>query len=1397
MPWTAPDGSQWIFPWEDGAASGTPLNAADLRAMQVNLESFVLAVGQSLGTYAEGLSAGVNSNSDLQASTLEVTGPVSFQVPPSVAGATLGTAIFNDATDFDAAGYADQAIATYTSTPQSRTATLSGPNPSATDNSQLYGTTAWINAQIAAGVGAVRASRTKGTGTDGTVVLDGTATVAWATLSGGVYTMIRDCYCTDLTINAPLNNNNFRIFATGAIINNSTLGWTATAGSGAGGTSGAAAIPTGQTINQGSGTNGAITSSGAASVGAVGGQAGGGGNGTSGNTGAAGATPALSTLTLFQGRFNFIEVVLTGVFSLPGASTGYLRGGSGGSGGGGDGTNHGGGGGAAGPMIVIVSTSFVNNGTVNAIGGAGGTPTTGNCGGGGGGTGGSVAVYTDIAATMGTINVTGGAAGAGVGTGTAGTAGANGFASNFTAASALPVLIGSPVISGTLASGAVLTVSSGTWTSSPTFAYQWMTSPNSNLSSATNATGSGATTASYTGASGDVSLYVFCQVTASNGNQSTTVRSLPIIAAPVNTGVPAITGTAQQGVQLTCSTGTWTGLGITYAYQAFRINPDGSTTTVSPASSVSTYIPALADVGAQIYFTLTATNAAGVAAVQTSRTAQVAPVAGAAKPANSILPAIVGTPAVGQTLSASPGTWTGSPTFAYQWLSDAQASLRVGCNNISAHSFIPNLVSDFQGIGVTWDRVTVTGPASGQTALIQNSLNLGLYPIVVYGPGANNGVYGTSPSQCASDCVALANFMTPLGLTEIEFGNEVYLNSSLPADYAAQYLAAHDALAGTGVKLLACASGDYATNPPTNSTFSQDANNGGWIRDFLAALVAAGGSAGMVDGWTAHTYCATPTSNGGADTGWANLPTWRSIAVAAGSNAQFYVTEMGWPITGGGFAVAEPTRSQYLTTVLNDCLTRTYIAMFLWYSSTDDGSGTYGLFDVNQTTQVITGERTSFSALGSWMSTNASSVNAGPVAGPAIPNATAATYKPQGSDIGTRLSVQVTAANGAGSAVAVSAATTPVAAGSGTAPVNTTAPVLSGTLTQGQTLTVNTGAWSNSPTSYNYGWRRIATTAPGGTAGTIITGATSASYQLGPADVGFEIYAVVQAVNAAGSTSAYTARSAAVAASGGGGGGGGTLILNGSFAGGSIPSSVYPVAKQSFQAGHVTVVPDPDGNVVSGTGTVVNVLKYAITNTDSPYGGSHPRGDVLTNPVLASGQTLYASMPIRLGSTSMGTYNASGNAFYQFCEAKNNAASFPSWGMGVLTVNGVNYYYFSLDYASGGTSWISPNPIDTSWHCPIVEAYYTSASTGTISLWWDGNPITFNTGKFSGQTQITGIQTINVNSGGGYDSAWPIDIDSYRAFNVYSGTITTYHGGVRIGTTLSSVATESGRVQGP
>lgn len=73
---------------------------------------------------------------------------------------------------------------------------------------------------------------------------------------------------------------------------------------------------------------------------------------------------------------------------------------------------------------------------------------------------------------------------------------------------------------------------------------------------------------------------------------------------PVNSVAPALSGTAQEGQTLTCSTGTWSG-SPTYTYQWKR---DGNNIT---SATSSTYTLVTADVGTSIKCTVTATNFAG------------------------------------------------------------------------------------------------------------------------------------------------------------------------------------------------------------------------------------------------------------------------------------------------------------------------------------------------------------------------------------------------------------------------------------------------------------------------------------------------------------------------------------------------------------------------------------------------------------------------------------------------------------------------------------------------------------------------------------------------------------------------------------------------------------------
>src|SRR4051812_39176377 len=95
-----------------------------------------------------------------------------------------------------------------------------------------------------------------------------------------------------------------------------------------------------------------------------------------------------------------------------------------------------------------------------------------------------------------------------------------------------------------------------------------------------------------------------------------------------------------------------------------------------------------------------------------------------------------------------------------------------------------------------------------------------------------------------------------------------------------------------------------------------------------------------------------------------------------------------------------------------------------------------------------------------------------------------------------------------------------------TAPVNLTAPTVSGTLLVGKSLTAFRGVWSGSPApSYAYLWQRCAVIT--GVCADI-SGSTKTTYMLALADKGKQLRVKVTAKNAAGSRAAYSAKTTIV-----------------------------------------------------------------------------------------------------------------------------------------------------------------------------------------------------------------------------------------------------------------------------
>jgi hypothetical protein len=216
--------------------------------------------------------------------------------------------------------------------------------------------------------------------------------------------------------------------------------------------------------------------------------------------------------------------------------------------------------------------------------------------------------------------------------------------------------------------GKELTCSGGP--GSATLEYQWLRN---------GAEIGGATSSTYTTVAEDEGSVVQCRVTASTAEGTSLITSDARFVEPYqeanppgpsgNASVNAGVTSAPVGTLLTCSSPGFGSASPTLAYQWLQ---DGN--AIGGATS-STYTPVEADIGSSLQCRVTASNADGTAVVYSYNPIEIYREAAkaTANPAISNLTSSGDTtPAVGDELSCSEGTWSGSPTLAYQWLRNGE-----------------------------------------------------------------------------------------------------------------------------------------------------------------------------------------------------------------------------------------------------------------------------------------------------------------------------------------------------------------------------------------------------------------------------------------------------------------------------------------------------------------------------------------------------------------------------------------------------------------------------------------------------------------------------------------------------------------------------------------------------
>jgi hypothetical protein len=707
-----------------------------------------------------------------------------------------------------------------------------------------------------------------------------------------------------------------------------------------------------------------------------------------------------------------------------------------------------------------------------------------------------------------------------------------------------------PTITGTARVGNQLTAVAGTWQPRPVdLEYQWM-SDGDDIDEATET--------QYTPTAEDLGAVISVRVEASKIGYVTETMTSDDTAEVVEgiltaTPVPTISGTVQVGNTLTARAGTWrpTDVELTYQWKRGATNITGATT--------STYDLVAADAGAIIHVRVTGSLEAYTPVIKTSNlTAAVALGAFTAAPT----PTVTGEYKVGKTLTATAGTWTPSGALTYQWfrgtkaivgattstyllttsdfgkkVSAEVAATREGYNTTTRKS-TPTIVAP--GVFDTAPVPTITGTAEVGSTLEAVPGSWSPTATLTYTWNRN----GTSIRGATASTYAIigadagATLTVTVSASKTAYATTQRTSVATPTVTTVDFTASPvPTIAGTArVGLVLTASTGTWLPTPTSLAYQ-------WYRD-AAPIVGA----------TRSTYTLVAADLGteinvkvtGTLLGYNTLQK-SSLATAEIANGVFSpaptptiagTTRVGqtFTATAGTWGPVAPTLAYQWkrdTVTIAGATARTYelTALDVGTNITVDVSATAPGFTSSTVTSVATDDiaqgllnpaptPTIIGTMGVGSAATASPGTWGPGSVSlayrwkrdtvTIDGATSSTYAIVGTDIGTSITVEVTATLAGYATVVKTSAARVAVAGTFT---NSVLPSISGTATVGSVLTAAPGTWSPTADSTTYQWLR---------GGAVITGATNITYTLVAADRGKKISVRVTVVKTNYTTTSKT-----------------------------------------------------------------------------------------------------------------------------------------------------------------------------------------------------------------------------------------------------------------------------------